>query len=350
MNKPVREIDDLVKLAFFTDLATSITGARTIKATLQEVMSAIGTIFAPRNWSLFLRDPATGELTFTVVVGSAVEHLLGRRLPPGGGIVGWIADNALPLIIEDVSKDPRFDAASDLSSGFKTRSIIGVPLVSRSKVIGVLELINELEDREFTPLDLKILQTIADFAAIAIERNYYLQALRRLSTIDPLTGLANRRSFERLLLREKERTLRSGTGFALLVIDVDDFKSINDSRGHETGDELLRDLAGILTASCRKMDSVARIGGDEFVVLLPNTDHARAEEVRERIMAAVAAHRVAGDLPFSVSIGLETADKDGVDTAFAAADRDMYAKKQLRQEREIEHVEMNLGNFLAEEE
>jgi len=344
------DVDDLVKLAFFAGIATSITGTRSIRGALDAVMEHIGTIFAPRNWSLFLRNPRTGELAFTVVVGSAVEGLKGRILPAGTGIVGWIADHAQSVIIEDVAKDSRFDRGADLASGFRTKSIIGVPLVEDGKVIGVIELVNELDDRVFTALDLKILHTIADFAAIAIERAYYFRALRKISSIDHLTGIANRRAFERALAREKERAVRGDKGFAILLVDIDDFKGVNDRHGHETGDRVLKALAALLEASTRRMDTVARLGGDEFVVLLPEADRHRGEEVRSRILAAVA--RTGSDeLPsIRVSIGLEVATKDTIEAAVAGADRDMYLRKQLRTDREIEKIATNIGDFLTEED
>lgn len=348
MSIPANEVEDLVKLAFFANIAKSITGAHTVRSALEAVMTHIGTVFAPRSWSLFLRDSKTGDLIFTIVTGSAVESLRGVKIPAGKGIVGWIADKAQPLIIDDVTKDPRFDRGPDSLSGFRTKSIIGVPLVTHDKVIGVIELVNELDDRDFTPLDLKILQTIADFAAIAIERNYYHQALRRLSSVDALTGIANRRLFERLLEREKERTRRSGKEFCVLMIDVNDFKTINDDFGHAAGDEVLRTLAKLLVSTTRNMDTVARFGGDEFVVLLPDTTRARGEEVRQRILDAISAHSSHGSLAFTVSVGLETAGRDSSETVLEGADHDMYLQKQGKIERSFERIEENLGEFYEE--
>ena len=343
------EGDDLVKLDFFTSIAASITRAKTLRATLQAVMDNIGLIFSPRNWSLFLRDPRRGELIFTVVFGPKSAGLRGKRIPAGIGIVGWIAERREDLIIEDVSTDPRFDPTIDEQSGFRTRSIIGVPLVTGGRVFGVIELVNELDDRVFTRLDLKVLRTIADFAAIAIERSYYHEALRRLSMVDTLTGIPNRRSFEHLLEREKERVKRSGKFFSLLLIDIDEFKAINDNFGHETGDEVLKRLARILVACTRHVDMAARLGGDEFVVLLPDTERAAAEEVRSRIIEAIREATPAGQPDFTVSIGLQTGGADDADEVIAGADRDMYLKKQVHFEGRAESLEENLPDFLEEE-
>ena len=341
--------DDLVKLDFFTAIAASITGAKSLRDTLQAVMDNIGQIFAPRNWSLFLRDPRSGDLAFTIVIGAKAAGLRGRKVRAGTGVVGWIADRREDLIIEDVSSDPRFDPGSDEQSGFRTRSIIGVPLVSRDRVFGVIELVNELEDRVFTRLDLRVLRTIADFAAIAVERSYYLEALRRLSMVDTLTGIPNRRAFERVLEREKERAKRSGKIFSLLVIDIDAFKAINDRHGHEAGDDVLKRLARILVDCTRHMDTAARLGGDEFVVLLPDTERVAAEEARARILETVSERNSRESLAFTVSIGLETGDGESADAVLSGADRDMYLMKQKLFEGRAESVEDNLPDFLEDE-
>ncbi|HUX42577.1 MAG TPA: sensor domain-containing diguanylate cyclase [Rectinemataceae bacterium] len=343
------EGDDLVKLDFFTSIAASIARAKNLRATLQAVMDNIGLIFSPRNWSLFLRDPRKGDLVFTIAIGAKASSLRGKRVPAGTGVVGWIAERREDLIIEDVSTDPRFDAAIDEQSGFRTRSIIGVPLVTGGRVFGVIELLNELDDRVFTRLDLRVLRTIADFAAIAIERSYYHEALRRLSMVDALTGIPNRRSFEHLLEREKERVKRSGRVFSLLLIDIDGFKAINDSHGHEMGDEVLKRLARILAACTRHMDTAARLGGDEFVVLLPDTGREAAEEVRDRIVAATVEAPPPGEVAFTISVGLQTGGADDADRVVAGADRDMYLQKQSHFEGRAENLEENLPDFLEDE-
>src|SRR6056297_3628137 len=186
MNTSKDQHDDLVRLSFFTEIGKSITSAKDLDAIFQKIMKHIGNIFAPANWSLFLKDPKTGDLCFRIVVGGNVENLQGTFIPRGKGIVGWIAEKGQPLIVEDVSKDSRFDHTIDTKTNFETKSIIGVPLLSNERVFGVIELINKVNGDNFTPFDLNLLRTIADFAAIAIEKNYYLQSLKRIAHIDSL--------------------------------------------------------------------------------------------------------------------------------------------------------------------
>jgi len=341
--------EDLVRLSFFADMARDISETKTIRETLNQIMHHVATIFAPTNWSLFLRDRKTGELRFAVVTGSAVDVLKGKTVPRGQGIAGWIAENGEPLIVEDVRRDRRFDESFDRVAEFETRSIIGVPLKTQNDVFGVIELINTLEARTFTPLDLKFLTTIAEFGAIAIEKAYYLNALKRISSQDVLTGLLNRRSFERLYRREMERLQRTGRSFTLLLIDMDGFKQINDRWGHAEGDKALRLVAGLLKRECRKMDVAARYGGDEFVVLLPETEGEQAKSVVARIRAGLDAASAELSYALGASIGIQQAGpKDG--DPLGLADQRMYEEKRRKQERTIDSVAEHLGEFFDEED
>jgi diguanylate cyclase (GGDEF)-like protein len=344
------QFDDLVRLSFFADVGKSIAEATTIEQTLGAVMEQIGAIFAPLNWSLLLRDAKTGDLRFTLVIGSGSEALRDQVIPRGRGVAGWIAENGQAVIIDDVSRDTRFDAQMDRLSGFTTRSIIGVPLKTRSRVFGVIELVNKLNGEPFAPLELMILTTIADFAAIAIEKAYYLRALRRIAALDPLTGAYNRRSLFRFLEREKARCARSGSPLSLLIVDIDRFKAINDSLGHEAGDETLRALAEILRKGVRKVDMISRYGGDEFVVIMPDTSPEAAEEVRKRLLDRVDEYNRDARLRFTISLGLHSAGAEDVDDIFRKADMDLYRGKSLRDEQNIENLPVNLQDLMTDEE
>lgn len=348
---PNNHIDDLIKLSFFTEIGKAITSARTVQEVLRRVMEHVGTIFAPLYWSVLLRNKKTGELTFKLVVGENVESLKGLRLDRGEGVAGWIAESGESLILADVSRDPRFNGRIDALTGFQTRSIIGVPLKSGGRVFGVIELINKLNGQPFSAYELKVLKTVADFAAIAIEKLYYLRALRRMATTDPLTGLYNRRSLERFLARETERSRRYGEPLSALWVDIDEFKRINDQFGHLAGDRVLQQAAELLAQSVRAVDVVFRYGGDEFIVLLPNTDRDRAEKVRGRILARLAFLRESGqDFPFGLSIGLHSAGPDATDDLLAFSDRDLYRQKDHKEELGIGELEANLADLMEEEE
>lgn len=317
------QISDLSKMA--QDIVLS----RTLSQTIDRVMFHIGGVFSPRTWSLLLRDSKQGTLKFVHVTGPGASTILGRELDKGQGVAGWVAENGQPLLIRDARSDELFYRGIDEVSGFVTKSIIAVPLRTRSQVYGVVELINKLDESLFTNEDLAVLQTITDFAAIAIERAYYLRAVKRLALTDSLTGLQNRRAFEQVLDREVEKTRRHHSVFALLLLDINQFKAINDGHGHPVGDECLKALGQILLRGSRKIDTCARLGGDEFAVLLPDTDEVEAQAVLARLHKAVEEYNLKAPVKFTVSIGARIVDPQSPEAIFAQADRAMYDSKAL---------------------
>lgn len=156
-----------------------------------------------------------------------------------------------------------------------------------------------------------------------------LGELQEMALRDPLTGAYNRRYFDEVIEQELARGRRSGHGPSVLLIDVDEFKRINDVAGHHAGDEVLATVAELFTREVRPSDTVARLGGDEFCVLLPETESLRAMSVAERLRAAVRRHEFAGGRRVTISVGIATVPEDGDDprTVIAAADRAMYWAK-----------------------
>ena len=346
-NKIAGSVDDLVKLSFFTEIGKAIASAESLKNILDEVADKIGTIFAPTSWSMLLVDTKTEDLVFKIVVGKNAAELKDARVKKGEGIAGWIAETGQSVIVEDVKQDERFAQRFDAKSGFQTKSIIGVPLKTERRVFGVIELINSTKERKFTPFDIKLLATIADFAAIAVEKVYYYDVYRRLATMDPLTGVYNRRHFEQMLSLEIDNVTRYGHPLSLLMVDIDDFKQINDRFGHMAGDKVLKRAAQILTENVRKVDTVARFGGDEFIVLLPHADVVAAQAVRERIMTSLKEVNDQQQLiPFGLSVGLHSAKDGSTDEILAEVDMDLYREKGKKSERETETLEHAFQGFI----
>ena len=341
------DTQDLVNLSFFVDIGKVIVSAKTIREILDRMMAQVGTIFAPRNWSLLLVDPKTTELVFKVAVGEVSDKLQGLRISSDEGITGWIYNTGQAVVIEDVTKDSRFSDRIDKLTDFTTQSIIGVPLKSGEKVLGIIELINKLNGEPFTSFDLKILSTIADFTAIAIEKAFYVRAIERLSRQDHLTNVLNRRSFDYIMQHESERCRRHGGSLSILLIDINSFKNVNDNYGHVVGDEVLKVTARLIKENIRKIDYVARYGGDEFAVVMPNTGSEAAEQVKKRILSAVEKFRHKELPQFSVSVGLQTAGSDGIVDILHKTDRELYREKG-RQEKI--RVEDHLLDFLNDEE
>ena len=329
MNDPEREpdIDDLIRLSVFSSIGTSIVAENSIRGVLDRVMEQVGSFFGPLNWSVLLVDAERDELVFSVVVGRAADDLRGKRVPLDEGIAGWVARRGLPAFVEDVAGDARFAPRADQISGFETKSVIAVPLRTGSKVFGVIELLNRLDGGSFSAFDLRVLSTIADFAAIAIEKCYYLAEARRLSEIDSLTGVLNRRGLAKVIERETARVKRYAGNLSVVVGDVDAFKRINDENGHAAGDEVLKAVAAVFRKEAREADSVARFGGDEFIVVMPATGPEDAEIARARIQEALDKAGAAHPVPFSVTLGVHSANEADFDELFRESDRDLYRRK-----------------------
>lgn len=334
---PASDFNDLIRLSFFTDVAKAIVSETTVKGVLDRLMNCIGESFTPLNWSVLLLDHKTDQLVFRIAVGKAADTLVGVRIPANEGVAGWVASHGCEVIIEDVASDSRFSSRIDDMTGFLTESIIAVPLKSGNKVFGVIELINKLDGSHFTPLEMKALATIADFSAIAIEKAMLLRQTKWQAMTDPLTGLLNRRGLGKALKREQARIKRYGGSLAFILADVDDFKSINDSRGHVAGDVVLKTVAKTLLTTCRESDSIARLGGDEFLVALPYTEEGTPETARERLSEAIReAAKTCQAGPFSVSLGIHSGSVDThtghIDLAklIEESDRDLYRRKESK--------------------
>jgi diguanylate cyclase (GGDEF)-like protein len=321
------DMDDLIRLSVFSGIGTSIVGEKSIRGVLDRVMEHIGSFFGPLNCSILLVDGGQGELVFARVAGRSAEILTGTRIPLGEGLASWVAQRGTSAIVEKPSEDPRWSDRIDILTGFKTNSIVAVPLRSGDKVFGVIELLNRLDGRPFSAYDMRVLSTIADFAAIGVEKAYYLAEARRLSERDALTGVLNRRGLARAIDRETARRARYGGDLSIVIADIDRFKSINDTYGHAAGDEVLKAVADSMAGAIRGVDSVARYGGDEFLVFMPATGPEEAEIARARLEEIIMKAGAAHDPPFAVSLGVHTSNDVDFDELFRESDKDLYRRK-----------------------
>src|SRR5438270_3739912 len=220
------------------------------------------------------------ELTPEHVSGDNFRLFNSLRIPVGEGVSGWVAQNRKPIINGNPSVEPGY-----VSEGGKynvLRSALSVPLEGLDGIVGVLTLYKAEKDA-FTADHLRILLAVSSKMALSIENALKYQQAESSATTDYLTGLPNARSLFLHLSRELARCRRTGTSLAVMVCDLDNFKQINDLYGHLEGDNLLKDFAGHLKESCRGYDYVARMGGDEFVVVAPGLKLEAAEEKANRL-------------------------------------------------------------------
>ncbi len=257
----------------FFRAASLLNSSLDVDVVLRELLDGLDRLLQPTHWSLLLRDEVTAELVFTLVRGDAQPQLLTRRLAPDEGIAGWVATHDEALLIPIVAEDPRFSARMDALSGFHTHSVIAVPLRARTHCIGVLELINALNERVFDMNDLEILQSYADFAAIAISNARTHEAIVELAKNDPLTGLRNSQFFIRCV----EDAIAREEPFAIVFFDMDRFKRLVDTHGHVRGSAALAEVGRWLLTELGATEVGCRFGGDEFALLFPGADRAAAE-------------------------------------------------------------------------
>jgi diguanylate cyclase (GGDEF)-like protein len=251
---------------------------------------------------------------------------------PGEGIIGRVFETRRPLLVRDV----REIAGLPRRPRYRTTSFLAVPLLAHTEVLGIATFADRVDGQPFDQSDLTAARALAAPAALALVNDRLTDQARHLShaaTVDPLTGLFNRRHFHSRIDEEIERARRYALDLALLLIDVDDFKRINDTLGHLAGDHLLRQIADILKRSVRVFDVCTRYGGEEFAILMPGSSEQNALVVAERIRSRVeSSSRDEGPIPpylrITVSLGLAVLGTDASSQELIArADRALYRAK-----------------------
>ncbi|MBL7254737.1 diguanylate cyclase [Paractinoplanes lichenicola] len=309
---------------------------RILQVILRTALAATGA----RAGLVLLLDPATDQLVARCGVGLPGDwdvpdsELIKRRLPIGPGVLGAVA----------ATGEPRRGQGSPASAEPPCLTYVAVPICAPAvaeepgdpqplpDTLGVLALYDRVGGDAFDDADLHTLRTFAGQAGVAVHNVRMHEEAQRLSLTDPLTGLWNYRYLRESLRREVERASRFGRMLAVLVLDLDHFKEVNDTYGHAAGDAVLGEFARRIRVGLREVDVAFRQGGEEFVVLLPETDAYGGAIVAERLGAAVRSRPVAVDgvqIPITVSIGVAVYPEHGENSVqvLAAADRALYAAK-----------------------
>jgi diguanylate cyclase (GGDEF)-like protein/putative nucleotidyltransferase with HDIG domain len=274
------------------------------------------------------------ELIPEYVNGDNFRLFSSLRIPLGQGLSGWVAHNRKPIINGNPSVEPGY--LNDPTKFSTLRSALAIPLEGVNGVIGVLALYRGERDA-FTSDHLRILLAISSKMALAIENALKYQQAENSATTDYLTGLPNARSLFLQLDRELARCKRDNSTLTVMVGDMDGFKQINDRFGHLEGNRVLRLFAQALKETCREYDYVARMGGDEFVIIAPGLP---AEVLAKKAyqlgeLAKQAGFEVCGEQILSLSLGQAMYPDDGKDAEelLAEADRRMYVEKQKQPSR-----------------
>ena len=272
----------LQELEIFHDVAKALTSSLNLDSVLQTIMEKVAEYFRPDTWSLLMVDEGREDLYFAIAVGDAADTLKTVRLKLGEGIAGWVARHGEPLIVPDVKNDPRFARRIDEVTQWETSSIICIPLKSKLRVLGVMQLIN-VPMTAFGQNEMFFLQALCDYAAIAIDNARAVERIQELTITDDCTGLYNARHLYKTLDSEVYRSARFSYEFTVLFLDLDHFKFVNDTHGHLAGSKLLAEVGISIKSQLRLIDSAFRYGGDEFVIVLPQTGKEQALNVARRL-------------------------------------------------------------------
>jgi diguanylate cyclase (GGDEF)-like protein/putative nucleotidyltransferase with HDIG domain len=328
-----------------TDFLTSIASARQEAQTMFELSQDLGnslslgetlSVLSMRLRKMIPYDSMAvfllkdGRLVPELVSGDNFRLLSSLNIGLGEGLCGWVAEKLKPVI--NGNPDVEAGYVSDPSKAVTLRSALAVPLEGLNGVVGVLAMY--CTDRNaFSADHLRILLAVSAKIALSVENALKYQQAEDSATTDYLTGLPNARSLFLHLSRELSRCRRTATSLAVMVCDLDNFKQINDLHGHLEGDNLLKEFAGHLKESCRGYDYVARMGGDEFVIVAPGMNSEAANEKASRLnqVAIESGRKIAGRDLVALSVGTAFCPQDGFDVEhlLAEADRRMYSMKKI---------------------
>ena len=331
MTNPPENRIPLEDILAFHQLTRSLTSSFDLDAILHTIIEHMERIIEAELWTLLMVDEASQELYYAIAAGGEQEALRGLRVKVGEGVAGWVAEHGETLIIPESEHDSRLQKAHTIKQQM-VRSVIAMPLRGRKGTHGVIEIFNPRAD-QMTDYTIAFLHILADHAAIAMENARDVARIQQLSITDDCTGLYNARHLYDVLGRELERCGRLGLPVSLAFLDLDRFKLVNDAHGHLVGSELLALTGRRLLELSRKQDWCFRYGGDEFVVLMPETGQqdalAQAGELHRLLMETRFSTRNGLRMSVSASVGVATAPADGsaVHAIIGTADTRMYAVK-----------------------
>ena len=322
------------RLSLFHEVGKALFSTLDLQKILQTVMEKVSDLLQPDTWSLLMVDEKAQELYFEIAIGQGAENLKDVRLKLGEGVAGWAAKHGEPVLVEDVRTETRLRPRSDEFSQPNIQSVLCVPIKGREPVQGVIEVANCLGRKSFSQEHIPTLKALADYAAIALENARYVQRMHELTIMDDCTALFNARHLNFVLDAEIYRSTRYGQQFSLIFFDLDHFKQVNDRYGHLVGSKLLWRIGDVLKTNLRLIDYAFRYGGDEFVVILPQTTKENAltvvRRLRNLLNSKIFFHAENLNIRVTASFGISTFPTDGRthQEILRLADEAMYLVKR----------------------
>jgi diguanylate cyclase (GGDEF)-like protein len=309
------------QFAFLNSVSKTAISSEDADEMLAEIVSNIQKNFRFDHIGIGILDYATKEIEIKAEAG-ATAHEKGKKIPLGSGIVGKVARGGEPVLVSPGDGQPQ-----GLLPG--SRTVLCIPIAYGDTLLGVLNIESEKEGA-ISPDDVLVMNTLADLLATALHNSFVFQKLQQQSITDGLTGIKTRRFFWEALSAEWKRASRSGRPFSVVLVDLDKFKAVNDTCGHLEGDLVLARVGRLLENKCRQSNVVARYGGDEFVILMPETGVDQAQVLAERLRLWLATDPMLSEHHITGSFGVASFPLHGfsAESIIRVADMGLYISKK----------------------
>ena len=334
------------------EIARTFGTSLNVEHTLEILVDKVGHVVPFDTCIVYFYDEMKGYATARHVVGKNVQKLTNRNIVPGEGVTGFALANRSPINQLHPSLD-----FTDINpeAGIKYRSMASLPLFKDDVLLGALSVYSsELE--QYTDDHMRLLETVTRLASDALGNAMQHAEAESNALTDPLTGLPNARYLALRFDEEAARARRTDRAFQVVMLDLDEFKKVNDTYGHKSGDKMLREVANLISGQLREYDFLARYGGDEFVALVQEVVGSQVEELCDRIESAVSKFSLPiGRNRFAqvgISVGTATFGIDGetLDHLIAHADNEMYRVKSTHKvERDVPITVHSVPSVLREQ-
>jgi diguanylate cyclase (GGDEF)-like protein len=308
-------------LAFLNTISKTAISSQDAEQMMGDIVREIQKNFNYDHIGIGILDYATKDIEIKAEAGTT-SLALGKRIPVGTGILGRVARTGGSALVQNIGQGHLLGVLPE------SRAVLCLPITYGETLLGVLN-VESRDENAFAPQDVLILNTLADLLATALHNSFVFQKLQQQSITDGLTGIKTRRFFWEALSSEWKRASRSGRPFSVVLIDLDKFKEVNDGLGHLEGDLVLARVGRLLEQKCRQSNVVARYGGDEFIILMPETGIDQAQVLAERLRLWLATDPMLEEHQITGSFGVASFPVHGftAEDIIRVADAGMYISK-----------------------
>src|SRR5437773_5509427 len=309
------------QFAFLNSVSKTAISSEDAEQMLTEIVGNIQKNFQFDHIGIGILDYATKEIEIRSEAGTTA-HEKGKKIPLGAGILGRVARSGEASLVNASEPGQLQGVLPD------SRTVLCIPIAYGDTLLGVLN-VESKQENAISPEDVLVMNTLADLLATALHNSFVFQKLQTQSITDGLTGIKTRRFFWEALLAEWKRASRSGRPFSVVLVDLDKFKEVNDTLGHLEGDLVLARVGRLLEQKCRQSNVVARYGGDEFIILMPETGVEQAQILAERLRLWISTDPMLNEHQITGSFGVASFPVHGfsIEDIIRVADAGMYVSK-----------------------